>query len=334
MAQKVITIILVLIIVGGLAWYFNKNYLQSSTGQNSNYQVPQYKGPASLTQVNLVYANAENSKEIWQINSKKETKKLFTDVDETEKIIKLSNLALFSREVLALTSTEFKPYSARLVAINLSDSKETILQKSFVIPGVWSLSPDGKKIAYTRFSNLEEKYGYTLYTEDRDGGNRRELIRSPSEIKALSWDVASLKIAFVKTSGTKSEISVANTKNDEIKAVKSFDNKVIDWLSFSGEKIIFSSRLLGSENEGVIQIMDSDGNNLEKIIEFDGGIANFIYLSDSTWLGYLVAQYSFEKEAQESTNDSTIGQMYLVNLSNNEKIPLGKGVQILGLEGA
>ena len=44
----------------------------------------------------------------------KESKKLFTDADETNKVIKFSNLAPYSKEVFAITSSDNQAFSGKL----------------------------------------------------------------------------------------------------------------------------------------------------------------------------------------------------------------------------
>lgn len=329
MAQKIITVILALLIIGGLAWYFNKTYLQSSSGIG-NEKIPQFKPSTSIENIKsgLVYTTKNEAQEIWQVNFKKESKKLFTDADEAEKMIKISNLAPFSKEVLAITSTDSGSFSGKLVAINLTTAKETVLQKTFALPTAWAISADSQKIVFVKFSNLEENYGYTLYSENRDGSNIRGLLRSDSEIKTPSWNKSATKIAYVKISGTTSVLGIFNIESGETDEIKNFENKNIDWLSWdgdppAGDKIILSVRNLGDNQKGVIEIIGADGKNLEKIADFEGGIANFIF-QESGWLGYLIAQYESDK-----INNMTKGQIYIENL-NGQKIPVQKGNQILG----
>ncbi|KKQ18224.1 MAG: Protein TolB [Berkelbacteria bacterium GW2011_GWA1_36_9] len=325
MAQKIITVILALAVIGGLAWYFNKTYLQPSES-HSTEKVPQFK--TSSTDENfkgkLIYATTGATKEIWAIDAKKESKKLFTDSDEAEKILEISNLASISNEILVITSTETSSSSGKLVAINLSSSKETVLQKPFSLPPAWTVSLDGQKIAYTRFSNIEENYGFTLYSSDRSGTNLRELIRSDQEIKVPVWNENATKIAFVKNVGSKSQLNVVDVNSLKEKEVKSFEGQIIDSLSFSGDKLVFSVRDLSNKSSGTIKIIGSNGQNLEKMADFEGGVANFVYMENSSWLGFLIAQY------KDKINSSTTGQIYIENLKKLEKIPLAKGSQILG----
>lgn len=324
MAQKLITVILSLIVVGGLAWYFNKTYLQPSTGQKDE-KIPQFAAsPQSdvKTGGNLLYTTNLENKEIWQVNSQKEAKKLFTDADETEKLVKVSNLASFNYEVFAITSSENKPSSGKLIAIDLKTAKKRVLQRTFKIPLWWSVSADAKKIAFVNFSNVEEDYGYTLYVQSADGANLQEVVRLDTEIKLPSWDSGTNKIAFVKNIGNGSSLNVVDVNTNKVTEVKNFENKTIDWVSWQDAKLIFSVRDLGNTQEGVIEIINSNGQNLEKIADFSGGIANFIYLKSSE-IGYLIGQYS------SKVDDSATGQIYIKNLAE-KAVPIQKGNQILG----
>lgn len=335
MAQKVFTLILVLMIIIGLAWYLNKTYIQPTTSQSVSSKIPQYKSTSSdIGQAKLIYSTYDNAKEIWEVSitdNQKQTRKLFTDADETEKIIKLSNLAILSGEVFAIVSTDIKPYSGKLVSIDISNSSESVVLKSFLVPNAWTLSADGKKIAYSTFSNVEENYGYNLYSQERDGSNIRELTNSDSEIVSPAWNLSATKIVYVTTSGTKSAINLINIDAPEVKTIAEYDNKIIDWLSWSDDNLVFSIRDINSTSKGAIEIINSQGENLEKITDFEGGIANFSYLKEN-FLGFIVAQYpeSQDSEGKTTPNDLTTGQIYIYNLAQDEKIPIQKGIQILG----
>ncbi|MFA6493189.1 MAG: hypothetical protein WCV58_03565 [Patescibacteria group bacterium] len=325
MAQKTITVILVLIIIGGLAWYFNKTYLQPSTG-HSLEKLPQFKNSPSNGENfegKLIYTTKGAAREIWQVDVQKESKKLFTDADEAEKFIKVSNLAPYSKEIFVITSAEGSSLSGKLVSIDLVTAKENVLRKTFTVPLSWAVSQDGQKIVYTKFSNIEESYGYTLYLENRDGLNLRELTRNDSEIRLPAWNKDSTKIAFVQNSGVNSKLSVVNVDSTEVEEVKSFENQIIDSVSWSGDKLILSVRSLDNTKEGMIEIINLNGKNLEKVTDYSGGVANFVFLDSSSWLGYLIGQY------QGNIDDSVTGQIYIKNLSD-KAIPVQKGNQVLG----
>src|SRR3990167_3284728 len=180
MTQKTLSIILGLVIVGILSWYIDQSYLKS---QEKAGTTPTFFGTSnsslnihqdSTSSDRLIFANFSRFVDInaW---IKDETKKLFTDADESQKIIKLSNLAA-SGEFLAVFSS-IGNTSGELYLINLATSKKELLRKNFSLPNLWALSRDGQKIAIVRFSNLEESYCYTIYIEEITGGKIKKIFQ-------------------------------------------------------------------------------------------------------------------------------------------------------------
>lgn len=326
MTQKVIAVILGVIIIGGLAWYFNQNYLQSSNKTGETQGFSNSPGTKSTEEVsgNLVYAIFSDNREIWMANSAGQKKKLFTDVDETDKIVKLSNLATLSKEVLAVVSADKNASSGKLVAINLDNAKVEVLQPSFSASADFSVSLDGKDLAYIKFSNVEANYGYTLYSQKRTGFNIRELKRSESEIRLPVWDKSGGKVAFIQVNGVDSELMVVDKESGEESSIAGFSNKTVDWLSWGeSEKIVLSLRKIGENSSSEIILVDAQTKKDQKFTDVSGGVTSFIY-SNNLWLSYLVGQY------QEKTNNLSSGQIYFQNILNKEKIPFQKGNQILG----
>ncbi len=318
--------ILLLIIAGGLIWYLNKSYLQPSQSK-SETGYSSYLPSKTTEEISdsLVYINLGNVKEIWQEDSNKESKKLFTDADETEKVLKFSNLANFSKSIFIITSKDTSAFSGKLVSLNLDTLKQEVLQEVFTVPESWGISTDAKQFVFVRFSNIEENYGYTLYSQASSGVNIRELFNSDTEITSPCWNNLSTKVAFINYKDSKAEINVVELSTAQNETIASFDNKIIDWISWTqNDKLVFNLRKVGNNSSGEIMIVNSEGGNLQKIKEYEGGIANFIYLDNSSWLGYLVAQY------EDEVNDTTSGQIYIENISLKQEISLEKGSQILG----
>lgn len=319
-----VSLILGIIVVGGLAWYLDKTYLEPQATTKPTTAIS--RSPASVSQLpteRLVYVTSSNPGEIWQWQQN-EKKKLFTDADEKDKIIKFSNLAPLSKEVLVITGSPGN-LTGKLVAINLEKVEQKVLQKNFTVPSFWAVTGDGGKIAYTRFSNLEENYGYTLYSETREGFNKRELANSPSEIKSPAWNPNSSKVAFVTTSGTRTDLNIVEVDSAKSFPIKSFDDKIIDWIFWQEDgKVVIALRKTSDLSTGEIDAVTLNGD-VTKVIDIEGGVANFIFSpSSGVWLGYLVAQY------KNKTDEKTPGQIYIFKTSDNEKIPIQKGIQILG----
>ena len=314
MFQKTITLLLVLIVVGGLAWYAN-NVLNSGGVTNFEDSPQNYEH----TKPYLVYANFGVSREIVGIFNDK-TKKLFTDTDEKEKVLKFSNIS--QMKVVAIMGENYESKSGSLFEIDLNTGKKTLLQKYFSLKSTLSLSADGEKIAYTKFSNIEEFYGYTLYFEEKSGSNRKKVYNSSDVIKSPVFKTSS-KIDFIVTENLQSVIKEFNSVNNKVSDIIKDDN-VIDSISSNGKDLLYSLRK-SNNSSGQIDIIYSGNTISEKVTDFSGGIANFLALSTDGQIGYVLAQYSLEK-----INEETSGQLYTLNIENLERQSAGKGNQILG----
>lgn len=316
MNQKVFTIILVLTIIGGLAWYLDRNYLQSENNPQSETPSPGSSSNSTGSQADLFYVTSGAAREIWRVDLEEGVRKIFTDADEREKIVKFSNLAASTGEVVAVTA------SNKLVKINLKNPKLEILQDSFSKPDTLSLSASGNQIVYTRFSNIEENYGYTLYQEDKTGQNKRTLLSSESTIFSPSISPDNTQIVFAATSGTEAELNLVDIESGDKRNLAKFAGQIIESVDWQNGRIYFTTRGI-AENSGIIYKIDPKGEKEEKITTFEGGTANFLSLFNDK-IAYLVGQYAGK------LNDTTSGQIYVIDIPSLVKTPLKKGVQILG----
>lgn len=328
MAQKIITIILGLGVVAALAWYINKHYIQP-TSSGVNITVSASSSPN--TQVNasqagtLVYVNIGAAKEIWTVDSSGKPKKFFTDTDEIDKIMAFSNVATDMGEVLVATSSDATKVGG-LEMINLSSAKTRKIRISFTVPEYLALSSDSSKFAYIRFSNVEASYGFTLYYESINNDQPTTVLTSDSEIITPAWSPSSTKITYAISDGTKTELSVYSLTSKKLEKIATLDGKVVDWVSWpEADKIIISTRKISDNNAGEIDGVNVSTGIPEKIVEFSGGRASFVYENKAAAkLAFIVAQYKNKIDMQ------TAGQVYVVNLSNKSKSTLEKANQILG----
>lgn len=324
MAQKTITIILILLVIGGLAWYVNKTYLNQTTAKPqagiSNPLIQDTNEGAAF-----VYLTSGNTKEIWLKDLSGKSKKIFTDADESEKLVKVSNLAKSNQTVLAITNKDAKATSGKLIMIHLSSGAKETLQNSFSSPLYWSITQDAGKIGYIKFSNIEDNYGYTFYAEQNTGSGQQKLFNSSSEIRSPAWNISGSKVAFATSSGTEGQIKIVNVSTRDVSSLKSFDGKIVDWLSWvSDETIVFSLRDIGSQN-GIVESIEITNGKVSKIADYTGGEASYIYSSaDEKSLCFLVAQYA------EKIDDKTSGQIFIESLTDHSQKSIGKASQLLG----
>lgn len=324
MQSKIITIFLVLIIIGGLAWYFNKTYIDKESDNNQPLLPSESSDFGNWQNQKLVFATSSSVREIWQINEKKELKKLFTDGDENNKIIQISNIANSSNEVLLLMAPDKQNLTGKLVILNISDPKLKVLQEIFTKSDILAISNDGQKFAYTRFSNIDENYGFTIYLEDKSGPNKIALTRSETEILDAKFSDDNKNIAYITTGDSGVQLRTVNISSKEDKIIQSFSGKMIDSLAWADPSSWYLTlRDINAKNGKIVKI-DNDKNQNE-LTSFEGGVANFLTISSqSKIIAFLVAQY------KGKIDQTTSGQVYSYNPDLNEKLALIKGVQILG----
>lgn len=323
MAQKTITIILILVVIGGLAWFVNKNYLNQATPESSGTGGLGVRQNLGTDQ--LVYVVSGSVRAIWTRDQSGNLRKVFTDADEREKMLMISNVSQNTGDVLAITNQDTKAKTGKLIGIHLANGSKTVLQTSFGVPRSWSISPDGEKFAYVLFSNVEENYGYTLYTESKTGERRTKLFNSSEEIKSPVWSPDGTKIALATTEGTTGQIKTINVGSKDAATLQGFENQVVDgvdWLS--PEEIVFSLRDINGD-KGKIETVSLLDKNVSSITDFNGGQVSFLAASaDGKFLGYLVAQYG------ENFQDTTSGQIFIENLADKTQKAITKGNLILG----
>jgi Tol biopolymer transport system component len=324
MAQKIITIILGLAIVAALAWYINKNYIKSGVSiQVNTTQTPGAKTSTAPTE-NLVYVNVGAANEIWEVNSLNKTKKIFTDADETDKLMTFSNIATQTSEVLVATSGSGARIGG-LEIINLLTAKTRKIKTDFAVPDFLAFSADSKKFAYTSFSNVEANYGFTLYYEEISG-QPIKVLSNETAIITPAWSPSSTKLVYAVTSGSKTDLSIYTLSSKVKQPLVSLDGKTVDWISWpSADQILVSTRKIGDNSAGEIDGISVSTGATEKIVEFSGGRASYAYENKTgSKLAFIVAQYKDKIDSQ------TAGQIYVVDLSNKKKNSLEKGNQILG----
>lgn len=285
-AQKVIAILFTLIVIGGLAWYFNNKYLNKSTvtsgagslaAQNNSGLGGSEEKPA-ISAEKIVFVASGQNKEIWRADaSGKEQKLLFTDRDEDAKVAKFGNLAVLSAEVAAATDKK------QLVAIKTDGTgQKEVLIDSFGLPDWFALSPDGQTVCLVIFSNVEADYGYNLYQMSRSGKNLRKLANSQTEIKFPVWSRDSLKIYFVQTKDGKNEVAAVDVGSAKTETIYSAAGE-IRALTFANGKLL--AAMASQDKTKILDIAETT----KEILEIKGGAGDPFISADSQAISYLVA---------------------------------------------
>lgn len=313
MKTKIIPIIIILIIIGAGAYYFDRYYLKNDTSkviENAKTTETEVKN----TNESLVYlAENDGVKEILSNDiGGKDKKVLFTDKNENLKIRTAGGLAYLSREALVFASSDGSQIGKFfIIKLDQSGKKDEI--DNISESNALSISPDGELIAYVIFSNVEESYGNNILLINRKGENRREIFRSEDKIASISFSNNGKDIIFIKTNtsgkSVVSKVSIDTTKEKEIYS----SANPISSISWSKEGKILLSKGDGKNEPGEIIEMDSNGGGSRKVLETKNSLVAYPNLSgDGLNIGYL------EGDIKISTN---LGQ-------NIYKI--GSGILILG----
>ena len=334
MKNKLIPIIIILILIGAGAYYFDRYYLKGNSSKVvEKASVDDIKTTKDTKDQNvkntadsLIYlAGSEGTKEIISINAEGQNKKiLYTDRDEALKIRSLSHVAYLSFEALAYVSAD-NSKSGKFYIIKLDQSGKKDEIDNIFEPSSISISPDGQQIAYVVFSNAEINYGNNILLVNRKGENRREIFHSDESISSLSFSPDSKSVAFVKSDNQgKSVISKVNIDSAKENQIFSASTPIpaISWSK--DNKIIFTKSDTKYETGEIIE-MDADGKNDKKIMETKNGLGVYaIFSGDGLNIAYIAVTFNgkFEKNAEGDIKvSSNLGQ-------NINKI--GSGSMILG----
>lgn len=151
----------------------------------------------------IVLESTGSTQKIVSLNlSTKARKTLYTDADENVKIRQVGNLTSDGREALVLMSPPGDEFGGSLYTVATDGSgRKTLLIDQFASPWPPVFSPDGTKIAYIFFSNAEAEAGFYLVIANRDGTNKRELVREAVAITQPVFSPDGSEIAYFR-SGT------------------------------------------------------------------------------------------------------------------------------------
>lgn len=295
--KKIIGILIFVIIVAiGAVGYFNRSFFNSQDNTILNLQsTPKTSTNTDKTTDTIISTNKnqdtsesivfaqfkDGNKEIYKTDFKGQNKKtIYTDTDENLKIKKFGGLAYLSKEILVLIGDD--PIGKLEVIKADGSGQKSIINESFGNPSSLAISPDGKIIAFSNFSNVEADYGYNVYTISRDGQNRRKITGSVEEISSLSWNKDGSKLAFIKTYKDKrTEIDVANLDSSKVGSIYNSSQQILTLHWNPNNKITFSlatNKLAAGE----IWLCSSDGSEMQKLYSSKKDLPVYSNLSSDT----------------------------------------------------
>ena len=216
----------------------------------------------------------DNSWYLYNKKANQEEKLLFTDKDELEKI-KFPPTIIYDGSIFAVFENKNNPYNGILYQIQADGSgNKTIINNNLITNTTPSISPDGKLLAYTLFSNAEFSYGFTLYISSVDGNNIVKIDTDATNITNLAISTDSKQIAYIKANKQLYIADIDGKKQTKIFEITDSNN--ISGLSWSKNNLIVCE-----ENSKIISI-DSEKSNSEIIYQNDNlSISNAFVNNDS-----------------------------------------------------
>jgi hypothetical protein len=305
--------ILILVIIGLVAWYFNGNFFSGKTSKTTT-ETANTVNQTKLITGKLVFATLSGKDTtINALQSNGAVQKLFTDTASTQKITTIGALSQAPLEAPVI----FNQNLLNTVKLDGSAVKQSLAQFTLDTPDV-ALSPDGKLISYITFSNVEKEYGFTLRVTNLDGTNMQAVFRSPYLLSSPVWAGDQKSIYYVENDGTNISI-VKNliSTGQEQKIYTTADN--IGSLRVLGDKIIFSQNPY-EKNQSTIYLM-TDSGKPQKVLLETGYIYYPTISPDGQSIAYLL---SSDASAQPS------GDIRLTDISGGNIKTLFKGINILG----
>jgi len=329
MLKKVLLVVLGLIIIGGIAWYADKNYFSKNSSNTQKNETSSNFKPIQAdkdTQEKIIYLiNKDGTKEIDSVNYKGEdANKIFSDENEDLKIKKIGGYGYLTKEILLIIGGD-NNYENKLAIIKSDGSKEVIVD-SFGNPNSINISPDSKMIGYVFFSNVEADYGYGLYTMSRDGSNKRQIVKKNNVIKSVVFNKDASKIAYLSVGqDNKSEIHSINTDSTNDQTIFTSDD-IISSVSWSESNNLIVASYQKGKNSGEIQIISNQGKLQAKVLSTKEGVPVYATISsDDQTVGFLEV-----KLKDGSFDDSAEGQVLTVKSSGQDLNKIADGFSVIG----
>lgn len=269
--KKIIFYILITILVVIFFIYFN-NTNKKNTNNNTIAHQELINTKENLFEKNnnfigtLYFINMkDNNFNIYSKTNDQEIKLIFTDKDKNEKIKYANSMSDYLKILAYFKSDQSYLGSLYLISADKENEYEKIIDDfSSNEPAI--ISPDGEKIIYTLFSNVEFDYGHTLYMMNIQSKEITKIVNDPYSITNLTWDKSSKNIIYSKNNSLYS----INIDTMEEKDIYNISNEYaldgIDWID--EDNIIISLSNTKKKQSNIIKL-NIKNKEIKNLFELD-----------------------------------------------------------------
>ncbi len=331
-SNKIIySIIILVIVVFASVWYvIGRN---QNNENDLNQEEPEQFNQEDIKDLQLegaIYTakTSQNETIIHKFNlDTSEEKVVFSDQKEKEKIKSLAGI-INDKYILAqfmVTGQEFIG-SLYKVSLDASAKKEEIAQ-DFASSQPPKASPDGKKIAYTMFSNAEFDFGFKLIIANIDNTSMTEIDSDKSNITIYSWDPNSKKICYKKGNDEDStKLYYADVSSGKISNLAEIKGRVHD-LFWGNEDLFVSSIQEKGKSLNQTELFKFSLNNikLDQITKNDKFESSVVVSPDLKGISYFST--TFEGEEKTAMKD---GEIFISQISGENVKKINDGNIVLG----
>jgi Tol biopolymer transport system component len=302
--------ILIILIAGSAIYLYGKNKTHKDSDRVSvtptttdNTLKESATNKINVTGSIVYTATSSDNTDIYSITLMDGTKKkIFTDQDENSKITQMQSITKDGKSILTTLVSKSDDTDSSLWFINTSKGEKNKLIDNFASSSAPITSGDGKKIAYSLFSNVERDYGFTLLVSDISGLNKVKIDNDSFAMSLAAFSPSNDYLIYVKNveNNTKSTIYKSKIDGTQTKEIYQSNNKEIIYsLDWSNDVIAFSKGPMGNNNLNKAEIftISDDGKNLS----------------------YLAITYE-----ENPKNASKTGEIHILNLEDNQDSNLGQ----------
>lgn len=271
--HKIFFSIIFAIFISIIGYYLSKgNSELNQNNLNSNNYI-NHKSNSNFGSIIYLVKNTEGNN-IYKLENNK-PKLIFSDNSNDLKIQSINGITK-NGKILVSMAKDNQEFAKDLYLVDINNKEQSQkLINEFASTQPPLISPDGTKIAYIIFSNVETDYGFSLYIMNTNGSNKHKISSNPIGIRLLSWNEDSSEILYLKDeSQNESNIYKSNIKNAKEEKVITFKEKIY-WLDWKQSKFVISKGPFDvtNINKSEIYISDETGKNIKRLTtddKFDG----------------------------------------------------------------